>query len=337
MQFSQLLSQFQSPIEAELRVVLASHPEPLYRMMEYALGWVDEQGSPLSSPSGPYLHGALCLMVCRSLGGDTQRAMSAAIAVELVHHFSLIHDDIQDGNPQRGHRSTVWWVWGPGQAINAGDGMHALARLALFRLAEGGVPAEQALQATRLLDEACLQLCEGQYQDLLFQERVSVAQESYLKMVEDRTGALLGCAAELGALLAGAGKEARDACREAGLKLGLAVQVHQDVQDLLSTAVETVPSGDILNKKKSLPVIFALEKAGAQVKRELGTLYLKRVLNPTDVPRLVQILDEVGAREFCREVAEQAAEEALAALARAGISDQALGEFRELTGSILTP
>ena len=215
--------------------------------------------------------------------------------------------------------------------------MHALARLTLFQMAKEGVPKAQVLQATQLLDQACLQLCEGQHRDLLFQERLNVSQESYLAMVEDRTGALLGCAAELGALVAGAGKVARDACREAGLKFGLALQIHQDVRDLFNTESKEIPTGSILNKKKSLPVIYAMEKAEAQAKRELGTIYLKRVLDPADVPRLVQLLNQVGSQDFCRGIAEEAAEEALAALAHAGIPDQGLGEFRDLTRSILTP
>ena len=305
-------------IEAALRTTLQDRSQPLYRLMEYHMGWVDEHGIAQAPPSAARLHASWCLLTSTLLGGDADRALPAATAVELVHHFSLIHDDIQNGNPERDRRPAVWWHWGPGQAINAGDGLHALARLALFRLSCAGVADDTVLEATRILDQACLGLCEGQYTDLVLQDRIDVTRAAYLRMAEARTGALLGCAGQLGALLAGATEATHTAVATAGRKLGLALQVHREVTSLWAHPA-TTPTGDILNKSKTLPVAYALEQGDVRTKRELGTLYLKRVLEPSDVPGLLAILDRVGARDFCTQLVRDTFEEALALLEQHGL------------------
>ena len=320
------LSQLSQSIEAALRASLQDRSQPLYRLMEYHMGWVDEQGIAQAPPAAPRLHASWCLLTCALLGGDTDRALPAATAVELVHHFSLIHDDIQNGNPERDHRPSVWWHWGPGQAINAGDGLHALARLALFRLSCVGVPDDTVLGATRVLDQACLALCEGQYTDLVLQDRIDVTRSAYMRMAEARTGALLGCAGQLGALLAGASEETQTAVATAGRKIGLALQVHREISNLWGHSSTTQPPGDILNKSKTLPVVYALEQGNLRTKRELGTLYLKRVLEPTDVPGLLSILDGVGARDFCRQLVRDTFDEAQALLEPHGLDPSAVRE-----------
>ena len=320
------LSRLSESIEAALRTTLQDRTQPLYRLMEYHMGWVDEHGLAQAPPASPRLHASWCLLTCSLLGGDVDRALPAATAVELVHHFSLIHDDIQNGNPERDRRPAVWWHWGPGQAINAGDGLHALARLALFRLSCAGASPDTVLEATRVLDQACLALCEGQYTDLVLQDRIDVTRAAYMRMAEARTGALLGCAAQLGALLAGASEETQAAAAAAGRKLGLALQVHREVGSLWGSAPAMQTPGDILNKSKTLPVVYALEQGDLRTKRELGTLYLKRVLEPTDVPGLLAILDGVGARESCEQLVRDTFDEALALLEQQGLSTSTLRE-----------
>ncbi len=320
------LFQLSQSIETALRATLQDRSQPLYRLMEYHMGWVDEQGIAQAPRATPRLHASWCLLTCSLLGGDVDRALPAAAAVELVHNFSLIHDDIQNGNPERDHRPAVWWHWGPGQAINAGDGLHALARLALFGLSCAGVPDEMVLKATRILDQACLGLCEGQYTDLVLQDRIDVTRAAYLRMAEARTGALLGCAGQLGALLSGVSEETQADVATAGRKLGLALEVHRDIAALWGHAATTQPQGDILNKSKTLPVVYALEQGDLRTKRQLGTLYLKRVLEPADVPGLLAILDGVGAREFCQQFVRDAFDEALALLAEQGLPPSTVRE-----------
>ena len=153
-------------VDAELKSIVSSRQMPLYQMMSYHMGWSDQHGQPEPHTRKQRPLGALCLLACRAAGGDMDIALPAAAAVELVSGFCEIHDDVQGGKPLRDNRDAVWWVWGPAQAINAGDGMHALARLALFRLQDRGVSPALAFRALQILDESTLQTCEGRFLDL---------------------------------------------------------------------------------------------------------------------------------------------------------------------------
>jgi geranylgeranyl diphosphate synthase type I len=254
-----------------------------------------------------------------------------------VQLYSQVHDDLREANPDRDGRPTVWWVWGPAQAINAGDGLDALARLALLGLGSQGVSPERVLKAAKLLDRASLDLCEGQYQETQFQEQLQVSRSAYLPVAESRAGALVGCALQLGALTAGADEPLLPHHQRAGRKLGLALQLHRELQSLWGEPPAAHPEPSILNKKKSLPVVHALETAPAQTKRELGALYLQRVLDPKDLPRLRELLDAAGSRQYCRQELGRAKEEARAALAQAGLAPGALAEFQQVLEALLPP
>ena len=308
-------------VEAELRTVLESREMPLYRMMSYHLGWEDGSGQALADAHQPRPHGVACLKACLASGGDLEIGLPAAAAVELVNGFSQVHDDVQGGHPRRDDRDAVWWVWGPAQAINAGDGMHALARLAIFRLQDSGVPPAEAFRAVQLLDMASLELCEGRFRDLEAQERIDMTVDDYLQMAAGKTGALYGCAMKLGALTASADSGVQDAVGVCGEKLGVARQLRDDLREVWR-ADDDPPPEDLLNKKKLIPVVYALDKAKISEKRRLGDLYFKRVLEPNDAVTLRQILDEMGAKAYCEELADAYAGEARAAIDVPGISSE---------------
>jgi geranylgeranyl diphosphate synthase type I len=323
-------SRYRDEIEQELRSVLAEQDSPFYRMLRYQLGWVDDKGQPVRDAGGKRLRPVLCLLACEALGGDRRRALPATAALELVHNFSLIHDDIQDGSPERHHRPSVWYVWGPAQAINAGDAAHALGRLALFRLPDAGANEEQLRRALKLLDDATLRLCEGQYLDMAFQERMDVTVDAYLEMARGKTGALMSCALALGALLAGGDEAQVETAARAGMALGLVYQIHDDVLDLWGSRPGEATGGDILTKKKSLPIVYALEKGTVKQKRELGTLYLKRVLEPADVTRVAAILDEVGACADAQKLAERYFNDAMTHLRSLPLSESGRRELEQV-------
>ena len=283
-----------SRIEGELRDILSARRMPLYDMMLHQLA-LDE-----SHTGGPNRRsrGVLCLLACEACGGPDV-ALPAAAAVELVQGFTEIHDDVQGGIPTRDGRDAVWWVWGPAQAINAGDGMHGLGRLALFRLTELGIDAAATFQGLRILDQAALTLCEGRYADLEAQEKINVSVESYLSMVADKTGALYAGALQLGGLLAGADGETVDRLGDYGRRAGALVQVSADLKELTGSA--GMPGHEVLNKKKLLPVAYAMERGDISVKRRIGDIYFKRVLEPQDVEALTGILEPLGAFEYCDE------------------------------------
>ena len=316
-------NRFRDQIETEIKSLVLEEGFPLYRMMGYHMGWLDEYGEAAEGETGKRIRPTLSLLACEALGGDVKAVLPAAAAVELVHNFSLIHDDIQDGNSERHNRPTVWWVWGPAQAINAGDGMHALARLALLRQTGEGMSPERTLKAVGLLDQACLRLCEGQYLDLTYQERVDISQDAYFKMVEGKTAALISCAAELGAVMSSAEEPVERAIAQFGAKLGTAFQIRDDILDLWGQQDTGKPlAGDILNKKKSLPIVYAIENASGAERRTLGDVYFKRVMEPEDIDKIIEVLETLGAREFCQAKADALCDEAIQSLKDAGLTSQ---------------
>ncbi len=320
-------------VDAELRDLMQTRQMPLYKMMTYHLGWEDQRGDGNLPLHIQRSHGVACLAACLLAGGDVELALPAAAGVDLVDGFCQVHDDVQGGHPQRNGRDAVWWVWGPAQAINAGDGMHALARLAVFRLQERGAGAETAFRAVQLLDQAGLEACEGRFQDLESQERIDLSVDAYLEMAASKTGALFSCAMKLGGLVASAGPAAMDALGEAGTKLGLATQVHEDIRELWGSDAAT----EVLNKKKLLPVAYAFEKADVSVKRRLGDIYFKRVLEQDDVTALRVVLEDLGAREYSEQLLASLRAEAETALRIDGASPQAISTARELVDSLVGP
>ena len=309
------LDELTSTVEGGLREVLDSRRMPLYRMMAYHLGWESATGDSLQPPRAERRHGVACLAACYATGGEADLALPAATGVELVQNSTQVHDDIQSGVPARNGRDTVWWVWGPAQAINVGDGMYALARLATFGMRDREVSAAKAFRAVQMVDEASLQSCEGRFQDLEAQERIDLSVDSYLEMASGKTGALYACAMKLGALVGSDGNEASiDAYGAAGDRLGVASQVQGDVRQIWGARQDSEASLEVLNKKKLLPVVYALEKAKVSEKRRIGEIYFKRVLEPDDVAPLRAMLDELGARTYCEELVGQLRGEAEAAL-----------------------
>lgn len=255
--------------------------------------------------------------------------MPAAIAVELVYNFTLVHAEVQAGRADGQDRPSIWWVWGPAQAINAGDGFHALGRAAVMKMSQQGITPGRVLEGVEMLDRACLALCEGQYMDLSFQEQLMVNRRDYFTMIELKSGSLAGCAAGLGALAAGAEDTVSKRFQQVGARLGMAWQIGQDVEDLWGRRGDGVTPSNVLNKKKSLPLIYAFEHASTAAKRELTNIYMKRVLDAEDAAGIVAILDGVGARRHAEDQAEKFVEEAVTVLASLGLSPEQQREFRE--------
>jgi len=314
-----------------LKDVFSGREGFLYDLLRYHFGWADQRGQPEDLPLALRLQSLLALVCCEALSGDFQAALPAAAGIELVHNFTLVHSDVQSGRVDQEDRPSIWWVWGPAQAINAGDGLHALGRTTIMRLAQRGVAADRVLRAVELLDGACLTLCEGQYMDLDFQDQLLVTSGAYYDMIGRKTGALAGCSAELGALAAGGDESVCLKVRAAGNRLGMAWQIGQDINDFWGRRGDGMTASNVLNKKKSLPLILAMETAELAVKRELGNIYAKRVLQPEDVSRVIEILDQAQARQSSEDKARELVDEALTALADAGLAEERMGDLKFLS------
>jgi len=322
-------------IDGELGDCMASasaNPPAFFGMMHYHLGWTDNQFRPVQVQAGKRLRPVLTLLACQAAGGDPRAALPAAAAVELIHNFSLIHDDIQDRSTTRRGRATVWAVWGEAQAINAGDAMFTLAHLALHRLKERGLPAERVATALRRLDEASLALCRGQHLDLDFENRTDVDVVAYLAMIQGKTAALLGCAGQLGALVASPAEAIAESYRRMGESLGMAFQIHDDVLGIWGDVEVTGKpvADDIRRRKKSLPVVFVLGGQSTAEARRLRSLYAQESLSEEEVAESVAILEASQARPYAEKLARQHLERALSELEAARPEPEAAEALREM-------
>ncbi len=294
-------------LETELRTSVGDAPSPLFDAVRYHLGWLDERGCEASLPGGKRLRPILCLLSCHGVGGNYRMALPAAAAIELVHNFSLIHDDIQDRSPQRHHRPTLWSRWGDAQAINAGDGLHVLAHLAHLRLRKAGIPPEKTLATLKELDGASLELCEGQYLDISFEEETRVSLQSYLTMIGKKTAALFAASTRIGAILGGEDGDTTESLGRFGEDLGLSFQIQDDILGIWGIEQDTgKPSlDDIRAKKKSLPIVHAMGSAQPHALSVLDHAFGKGAVSDEKLAAVVDILDGAGSREYCEGIARQ--------------------------------
>lgn len=333
MTLESLSQQMLPAIEDELRraVSLAKGAglDEFHSMLAYHLGW--EGPGAGSEAAGKRIRPLLVLLAAAAAGGAWEAALPAAAAMELVHNFSLIHDDIEDNSPLRRGRPTVWKVWGIPQAINAGDAMFTLAQLALLRLEETASPAV-ALQAARILPATCLKLTQGQYLDIAYEKRMDLSIESYWSMVSGKTAALLTACTECGALVAGARAPLQEAYRQFGHSLGLAFQAQDDLLGIWGDSALTGKSteSDLLEGKKSLPVIYALSLGGPFARR-----WVQGPITPLEVPALSRQLELEGALTYTQDASARLTRQALQALREANPQGEAGQAIYELTQNLL--
>ena len=293
---------------------------PVFNMARYALGWLDANGAPHPSGGGKGLRPVLCLLAAEAIDSSPTaraRALAGAAAVELVHNYSLVHDDIQDGDEERHHSPTVWVQWGMPQAINVGDALRELAQIALQRARNADAPADTVLNAYQLLNDASLEMIEGQYLDLAYEQQSTVGPNEYLDMVERKTGAMIGCSMALGALLAGNDLDRAAHFSRAGRRLGLCFQIRDDALGIWGDQAITGKSAgnDIRRRKKSYPIVHALRSANTEDRAALDRIYRPTVapdpsridgaVNDADVDTVMAILDRIDARQATDLAAQQ--------------------------------
>ncbi|MDE2838906.1 MAG: polyprenyl synthetase family protein [Chloroflexota bacterium] len=302
---------------------------PLYRMMRYQLGWVDSAGEERNADTYRLL-GALCLEASASLGGDPEQCAPSAAAIELLGESAAVHEDMQTAAQLRAGQDAVWWVWGPAQAINAGDGLYALARLSILD-APGGDAGTRLPATLAELDTAALEYYQGQFHDLQLQERVDVTEQQYMRMARGKYGALIGGALALGAVAAGADGATTLAFREAGVMMGVASLIATEERLFWGEGEET---GRALNKSKLYPVVAALQHGTLAQKRALGGYYFKRVMEPGDLAGIRDVLEEAGARERTRTAKDEAMRGSIVALEQTALTVLQLDSWGEIVSAL---
>ena len=290
-------------------------------MARYQLGQVNADGTPATTDRGKAVRPTLCLLMCEALGGDLEAALPAAAGLELLHNFTLVHDDVMDDDETRRHRPTVWVVWGRAQAIDAGDLLHVLATLSVLRSGRNGATASLANDAVEVVTQGCRRVTEGQHLDIAFETAANVGVADYLDMIARKSAALLAVAFELGAVFAGNDPTTRAACRAYGRELGIVFQIRDDVLGIWGDpAVTGKPVGaDIRKRKKTLPVIHALETADGPDRDRLRTM-LNDDCAPPDIETTMAILERAGSRDFTEDQIRKHANMAGQALARLPVS-----------------
>jgi len=222
--------QYQQAIEKELKNAVNSLGGPDYneliQMMAYHMGW--EHASARPGASGKRIRPTITLLTAAAAGGKWETALPAATSIELIHNFSLLHDDIEDNSLLRRGRPTVWSKWGVAQAINTGDAMLSLANRWIFRLADE-TTLSTTIKAATIVQNTCIKLTQGQFLDISFEDRDDVTTIEYWTMIKGKTAALISCASELGAVIAKADNDCVEQFRLFGQNLGLAFQVLDDI------------------------------------------------------------------------------------------------------------
>lgn len=321
-----------------LRAAIDRLAAPMDTVSAYHFGWIDAQGRPAAGDGGKAVRPALAVLSAEVTGADPEVGIPGAVAVELVHNFSLLHDDLMDGDEQRRHRDTVWKVHGPAQAILVGDALFALANEILLEL--GTV---EAGRATRRLTTATRALIDGQAQDISYEHRDRVSVEECLEMEGNKTGALLACASSIGAVLGGADDHTADTLEKYGYHLGLAFQA---VDDLLGIWGDPEATGkqtwsDLRQRKKSLPVVAALAASGPAAER-LGELLAADAkssdfenFSEKEFAARAALIEQAGGREWTAGEARRQHTIAVDALSAIDMPDRVRAQFTALADFVV--
>ncbi len=323
-----LIPKVDQQLKRELDKIGESYSQLRY-MLRYHMGWEENK---INKVQGKRIRPLLLLLSVIGMGGDWKEGLSAASSVELVHNFSLIHDDIEDSSEYRRGRKTLWMKWGIPQALNSGDLLFTLAQNAILD-ASNHYSVDVMVALSKLLQKTCIKLTQGQYLDLLFESKNIITIDDYLEMISGKTAALLSCSTEMGAIISGVSEDERLHAKTYGFALGMAFQTVDDIlgiwgnEDIIGKSVES----DLVQKKKSLPVIYALQNS-----EEMRKIWLEAEINQKNLARSKQIMTEIGAKEFAEKTAKYYTEEALSSIHKAIEDESVRKKFILLTERLLS-
>ena len=321
---SSLLPQIEAELQRQVARLDLPRTKTFHEMLTYHMGWTGEGAG--AEARGKRIRSLLVLLSTAACGGNWLHALPAAAAVELVHNFSLVHDDIQDNSPKRRGRLTVWKKWNMPQAINVGDVLFVIANQAMLDLVKS-YPTEIVVRAAGCLHDTCLALTRGQFLDMSYEKRNDLRIDDYWPMIEDKTAALTSACTQIGAILGNADETMIEQYRIFGLDLGLAFQVQDDILGIWGDEALTGKSAasDLVEGKNSLPVLYGLSQQGRFAQR-----WAASAIRPDEVAGVAKMLADEGAFEFARGESKRLTDQALGALKKAkphGEAGQALTDL----------
>ena len=324
-QVAAIQKRFTNDIQRTLREAIAGSESELSPLLRYHLGWETKNGNPSTESGGKALRPVLCLTACDLAGGDWREALPAAAALELVHNFSLVHDDIQDRDMTRRGRETLWAIHGEPIAISAGNAMRVIADKTLMLLANTKLAPHVVVEVAADLTQRYLEMIEGQYMDMSFESSDDVTVDQYLDMIGRKTGALIESAMYMGALVATGDTKAAGAFGACGRRLGLAFQIRDDYLGVWGdpSATGKAVGADIRRKKKSMPVVHLFQQSEGEDRSWLDQAYAGQdEVKGKDVERILKMLDQFGTLEHVAAAASTHAAKAVEEIRTTGLSDE---------------
>lgn len=316
-----LLDSMRPALDNELKRQVSRLEKPstlmFHEMLSYHMGWTGYDAGV--NPQGKRIRPLLLLLTTMACGTDWRLALPAAASVELVHNFSLIHDDIEDNSDTRHGRLTVWKKWGIPQAINCGDAVFVLSNLAILDLSSS-YPASTILQVSEIFQTSCLNLTIGQYLDMFSETTRDPSTGDYWSMVAGKTAALISACTAIGAKLSQVDNPTLEAYRSFGQYLGLAFQVHDDLLGIWGDVSQTGKStdSDLVSGKKTLPVLYGLDKNGVFASR-----YRQGSIQDHETKQLAEQLAQEGAKLFTQGTVDNMTDLALSSLRSANPQGEA--------------
>lgn len=322
-----------SAIEEELKRQISRldepHTRPFFEMLTYHMGWTGVGAGPAAT--GKRIRPMLVLLTTAACGTNWIHALPAAAAIELVHNFSLVHDDIQDNSEKRRGRMTTWKIVGAPMAINVGDALFVLSNQAIMDL-NVHFSAEIVVKTASILHNTCLDLTRGQFLDMSYEDRTDLDVENYWPMITGKTASLLSACCHIGSILGGADENTQDAYRAFGHSVGLAFQVQDDILGIWGDEAITGKSAasDLLEGKKSLPVLHGLSQGGKFAER-----WAQGPIKPDEVEELAGILASEGSYEYTHAISRQMTTMALDSLREADPKGEAGEALMELANKLI--
>lgn len=324
-----LLASIELELQKQVSRLDQAHTKPFHEMLTYHMGWTGDSAGP--EATGKRIRPLLVLLTTAACDDDWKKALPAAAAIELVHNFSLVHDDIQDNSPKRRGRETAWVKWGAPMAINVGDALFTLSSQAIMDLKEN-FAADIVVQAAEILHNTCLELTRGQFMDMSYEKRTDLTPEDYWPMIAGKTAALLSACCHLGALLGGANEAQQDSYRSFGQYLGLAFQVQDDILGIWGNETVTGKSAasDLVEGKKSLPVL-----AGLAANKKFAERWRQGPIHAFEVEEMAKLLATEGGYVAAHDASKQMTELALLNLREADPQGEAGDELFDLAEKLL--
>ena len=328
------LSRHEDIIKLYLRESLNNYNGNLSHYIKNYFGWIDVDGNTVQdSYQGKAFRPSICMLMCEGMGGDIKAASVSSISIELVHNFSLIHDDIEDNDRFRRHKPTLWAVWGIPKALVTGNSMLALGNKELEKLNKFGLSNSDIFFSQKLLTESYLKMMEGQFLDISFEKQKTVNQDEYIKMIGLKTGALIECSVLIGAVTSGKKLSTNELnnIQNFGKSLGLLFQIRDDILGVWGTNKTGKPVGsDIKKKKKSLPIIIALSEKNQQYKNLLLEIMDKPNIEDTDIQKFIYIMEKIGVKDQCEKMAQSQLDNIKNTLRKIPIKPTYIDDFNQI-------